>query len=184
MKHNPPQSETFYQDLYLNNYISMQYNFIHLFSEHLADCSRVFGADLQMVLVLAILGQRALEARIRRDVSHQGSVPPEVVPPEAHGINSSSIAEISGIPRETVRRKLEALGARGWIARDARGLWSIVTNADQARAREDLAELDRRQMARVSRFLAGAHKIALEAQAGAVDLPLPPSSRTAAFGRD
>ena len=184
MKHDALQSEKFFRDLYLNNYLQMQYNFIHLFSEHLADCSRVFGADLQMVLVLAILGQRALDARIQRDVSQQGSVPPEVVPPEAHGINSSSIAEISGIPRETVRRKLEALGARGWIARDARGLWSIVTNADQARAREDLAELDRRQMGRVSRFLADAHKIAVEARAGAVDPMRTPSSRNVAFGRD
>ena len=165
MKDHGRQSESFFRDLYVNNYILMQYQFIHLFAEHLADCSRVFGADLQMVLVLAILGQRTLDARIRREVFELGSVPQEVVPQEAHGINSSSIAEITGIPRETVRRKLEALAARGWIARDERGRWGIVADAGNARARTDLADLDQRQTDRVARFLANTHRIVAEAQA-------------------
>lgn len=38
--------------------------------------------------------------------------------------NTQSIAEASGIPRETVRRKLEAMRARGWVERDKNGNWT------------------------------------------------------------
>ena len=35
--------------------------------------------------------------------------------------NGLSLAHATGIPRETVRRKLARLSARGWVERDARG---------------------------------------------------------------
>jgi hypothetical protein len=38
--------------------------------------------------------------------------------------NTQSIAEASGIPRETVRRKLETMRARGWVTRDEKGNWT------------------------------------------------------------
>lgn len=37
--------------------------------------------------------------------------------------NTQSISQASGIPRETVRRKLESMQARGWIERDEKGNW-------------------------------------------------------------
>ena len=36
-------------------YPTYQYYFVEFFTEHLADCSRVFGGDLQLMLVLAIV---------------------------------------------------------------------------------------------------------------------------------
>ena len=41
-------------------------------------------------------------------------------------INLQSIADYSGIPRETVRRKEATLVARGWVERDAQGLLAIT----------------------------------------------------------
>jgi hypothetical protein len=38
--------------------------------------------------------------------------------------NTQSIDQASGIPRETVRRKLETMRARGWIERDDKGNWT------------------------------------------------------------
>lgn len=37
--------------------------------------------------------------------------------------NTLSISHATGIPRETVRRKLEAMEANGWILRDENGNW-------------------------------------------------------------
>ena len=38
--------------------------------------------------------------------------------------NTQSIAAASGIPRESVRRKLETMRARGWVERDEKGNWT------------------------------------------------------------
>ena len=35
----------------------VQYAFVQFLSEHIADCSRVFGGDLQQMLILSIIGQ-------------------------------------------------------------------------------------------------------------------------------
>jgi hypothetical protein len=43
--------------------------------------------------------------------------------------NTQSIALASGIPRETVRRKLETMQARGWIERDGKGNWTPAPGA-------------------------------------------------------
>ena len=37
--------------------------------------------------------------------------------------NTLSIAHATGIPRETVRRKLDAMEAKGWVARDDARNW-------------------------------------------------------------
>lgn len=39
------------------------------------------------------------------------------------GLNSQSLADISRIPRETVRRKLAAMASRSLVVREADGLW-------------------------------------------------------------
>ncbi|MFN5782604.1 MAG: helix-turn-helix domain-containing protein, partial [Novosphingobium sp.] len=48
---------------------------------------------------------------------------------EPLAINLQSIADYSGIPRETVRRKIEQLIAKGWVRRDE---LRFVTATDQA----------------------------------------------------
>ncbi len=152
-----------YEGLYLSSYLLMQYNFIEFFSEHLVDVCRVFDADLQSVVVLALVGQSELSARIRSNFHTQGAMPAEAVVGRPPGVNASSIAEISGIPRETVRRKLEGLAKRGWIERDSRGLWRIAQQEGEAvAARRQLVDLELRSMKRISRFLGAMHALAVE----------------------
>jgi hypothetical protein len=40
--------------------------------------------------------------------------------------NASAIARITGIPRESVRRKLEAMREDGWVVRDAESNWCVA----------------------------------------------------------
>jgi DNA-binding IclR family transcriptional regulator len=51
---------------------------------------------------------------------------------EALPINLQSISEFTGIPRETVRRKLEILIQKGWIKRDNRKYMTATDEANQA----------------------------------------------------
>ena len=78
-----------------------------------------FDGDLDMFLVLAIIGDRTFssqKADPKQDFhswQRQGSL---LVAPQ--DINVRSIAEYSGIPRETVRRKLSVLMEKGWVIRN------------------------------------------------------------------
>ncbi len=48
---------------------------------------------------------------------------------EERPTNSQSIADLSGIPRESVRRKLAILERKGWIELDAAGTWHPTRKA-------------------------------------------------------
>ena len=168
-----------YRDIYDKRYLVMQYHFVQFFAEHLADVSRVFEGDLQSVLVLAIVGQMEIEARIRSNFTGEGTMPTEALVGKPPGINTSSIAEVSGIPRETVRRKLEGLAQRGWVERASSGLWHIRTDGSELTpAKRELFDIDRRGMERLCQFLGKMHALAVEAQthSGADSLakPRPP----------
>lgn len=172
-----------YRRLFADNYLTMQYAFVQFFAEHLSDVSRVFEADLQSVVVLAIVGQMEIEARIRSNFAGLGDMPPDALVGKPPRINASSIAEVSGIPRETVRRKLEALVRRGWIERDPNGLWHIKTDGStMAPARRELIEIDRRQMERLCRFLGQMHAAAVEAQSVGVIDPLAKPAAASLIG--
>ena len=160
-----------YRGLFDKKYLVMQYHFVQFFAEHLADVSRVFEADLQSVLVLAIVGQMEIEARIRSNFTGEGTMPTEALVGKPPRINASSIAEVTGIPRETVRRKLEGLAQRGWVERDANGLWHIRTDGSELTpAKRELTDIDRRGMERLCQFLGKMHALAIEAQThGATD---------------
>lgn len=124
-------------------YCEFQYAFIQFFTEHLVDCRRSFDGNLDDVLILAILGQ----SRIRAFLNGASSAAPT-----AATIGASRLADVSGIPRETVRRRLAGLKKRGWVIQGDDGGWEIAGHGGESAARRDLAELDRRNMARMMRF--------------------------------
>jgi hypothetical protein len=110
------------------------------FCELLVSLRRQFDGDLDRMLVLAIIGSRTLARGRTADLSLAKFIDGERsdTPPP---INLQSIADYSGIPRETVRRKLLALEHSGWIRRDREG-YLIAT----AKAAEDLEPATRATM--------------------------------------
>ena len=114
-------------------------NFGKLYARHsealtrlLVECRRVCDRDLDLFLILAIIGERTFAARNAPDaMSHEAFLTGTVNDIKPLAINLQSIADYSGIPRETVRRKIEILIEKGWVERDARGL---VTATDRANA--------------------------------------------------
>lgn len=119
---------------------------IDFLADHLADISRVFGGDLQQALILVVLGRMhpvAVVGSRRRDVH-----PP---PP----MTASQLAETTAIPRQTVRRKLLAMKALGWLEQDDQQAWRLVMSGRRSAASVALHALDARGVHRAMR-LAGA----------------------------
>ena len=106
-------------------------------TQFLIDCRKHFDGDLDLFLVLCIIGDRTFSAQHApsdmdfgtwnsASVSHVRSIE----------INVQSLSDYSGIPRETVRRKLNILLEKGWVERDERG---FITATDKVK--QDLAPL-------------------------------------------
>lgn len=89
----------------------------------LRELYRLFDGDITMAIVLGELGQHVSAYCCSRDC-------PDQSPQSLRRSNAHSIAAASGIPRETVRRKLEKLIALGWITELPNGGVSLNTRLD------------------------------------------------------
>jgi predicted Rossmann fold nucleotide-binding protein DprA/Smf involved in DNA uptake len=103
------------------------------FTELLITLRREFGGDLDRMLVLAVVGMRSLPPQRVQGRSFAEFQAGDLAQ-QPRPINVQSIAETTGIPRETVRRKVAELEAAGWIERREDGHLMV-----DPRAREDLA---------------------------------------------
>lgn len=126
-------------ELTRDEYLAIQYQFVELFIEHLTDVSSAFGGDLQEMLVLAIVGQVC----IRAVEKGQENAP----------ISASRISDVTAIPRQTVRRKLQSLERRGWVRQIAGGGWELIMIDGTSLAQAGLRELDSRGIERAVRFV-------------------------------
>jgi hypothetical protein len=83
-----------------------------------------FEGDLDTMLILAIIGDRRIWQRAcKEDVSYAGLGKTLLPLPTTQTVSTNvlSIANFSGIPRETVRRKVAALLEQGWVEREDNG---------------------------------------------------------------
>lgn len=162
---------------FADNYRLFQYQWVEFFIEHLSDVSRAFRGDLQAMIVIALVGQVQIRAM---QVAARAGLDPHSLPPERLSITASRIADVTGIPRETVRRKLTALERRGWIVRNDEGGFRLAVDGGVAAARTDLAEVDKRAIVRVARLfrdleaIVNSHQAEAKAPVGAQTGQAPP----------
>jgi len=145
-RHVEALAESFAED-----YPRFQYAFVEFLVAHLTDVAKAFDGDLHQALSLAVIGQVRLRALVQAELTGDA-----VPAPEALAITASRLADVSGIPRETVRRKLKLLEARGWIARRPDGAVYLVADAtgQDVPARRHFAEQDARNRQQVARLVA------------------------------
>lgn len=109
------------------------------------------GGDLDLWVVLSVIASRNMETPEFRSATVEGlRAPPESM----FGLrptNIRSIAASTGIPKETVRRKVLELVKRGWVTRVEDGLVATAKgasdNVELAKMLMDLVD-DLRQSAR------------------------------------
>ena len=99
------------------------------FTELLIALRQQFGGDLDRMLVLAIIGTRTLPHRRVHDLSYAEFMDGGVVDPHPNPINVQSISDYSGIPRETVRRKVLELEQLGWVEKHESGYLVVSKRA-------------------------------------------------------
>lgn len=99
------------------------------FCELLITLRRQFDGDLHRMLVLAVIGSRTLAWGGITGLSYSQFKALERSELQAAPINLQSIADYSGIPRETVRRKVQELQRAGWVLKRDDGYLVATTRA-------------------------------------------------------
>lgn len=139
------------------NYSAAQYHYVQFLAEHLTDCRKTLGGDFDDLMLLAVLGQRFIGARLDRDAGEAGAE-------DRVWMSALRLSDVTGVPRESVRRKLLRLQERGWVAYDGDHGWRLAGTLDQATAQLDLSELDKRGIDRLARMVAGLNAILSDAE--------------------
>jgi hypothetical protein len=111
-------------NLYLARYL------IHLY--------RAFNGDMAEAIVLAEIAHHNVSGLLAGAgglaALHDAVVSGRIERRDYLPTNAFSIAQATGIPRQTVRRKIEALKAKGWLALEHGGL--VVTSVPYEHFRE------------------------------------------------
>lgn len=89
-----------------------------------------FHGDLDSVLILAVIGSAVLPRhKLLSNISYADFLQDSTRKTLTTPLNTHSIVEITGIPRETVRRKLSTLERKGWAVRVDGKYWAIGDSA-------------------------------------------------------
>lgn len=106
-----------------------------------------FGGDVTAAIVLGEIAQHNVRPFMKELLPKSGKdsaalATDEVVAASIRRCNMLSVAEASGIPRETVRRKVAKLEKLGFVSRDARGGLAVTRKVGR-----HFKEFDRETMA-------------------------------------
>ena len=98
--------------------------------------ARQVNGDFESLVILSVLQLQSAGRALREDPVSCAAAP--VFLPASllrhQGLRSSDLAQSTGIPRETVRRKLERMQSEGKVVRHPDGRWHVRANAHELRA--------------------------------------------------
>ena len=124
----------------------VQHQFVQMMTEHVVDCSRTFDGDLSEMLVLAVVGQAHMK-NVLRDAE------PANTPLVARdGLPASRISDVTGLARETVRRKLQNMEQKGWVHQGDDRRWRLSIEDGKSLANVALDGLFERGVGRAKRL--------------------------------
>lgn len=118
--------------------------------DHLLRFGRQFGPDYQMLVVWGVLAHQCVIHLIPagsrpKDVLNQNGLLADPAP-DLRSVRQRDLSQITGIPKETVRRKLLKLEQSGWIKRKGQG-WVIDRENLDPELREFSRESAKRMLA-------------------------------------
>jgi hypothetical protein len=117
-------------------------------TEHLIRVHKLFDGDLTAAIVLATVAQHSLQRyydEVGRD--EPGRFDPLIAAdehvPHLRSCNALSVSAATGIPRETVRRKVRWLAQKGWLSIGERGRLSVVNGISRDFKDFDIETIER-----------------------------------------
>lgn len=115
-------------------------------TQFLIECRQHFDGDLDLFLLMCVIGDRTFaERHVPQDMTFDSWNTEKVKEVRSEDINVQSISNFSGMPRETVRRKLNTLLDKGWVVRDEKGFIRATE-----KAKKDLDPLTRSSLVYLS----------------------------------
>ncbi|WP_205963442.1 bifunctional enoyl-CoA hydratase/phosphate acetyltransferase [Roseicella aquatilis] len=153
-------------------FVEAQYVWTSFLLDHLIECRKRIG-DLDAMLVLIVVGLSALRQvqKVRELEGEHISLGYRTseLPNKGETVNAYSIANITGIPRENVRRRLADLAEQGWLEQAPDGGWRIHRGeTGHGKAAADLAELTASTVSRIADFIG---RLATVSAAAVADRP-------------
>jgi phosphotransacetylase len=139
-----------------DRYVEAQYVWTSFLLDHLIECRRRVG-DLDSMVVLIVIGLAALrQVQKVRELEGEhvalGFMAAEM-PHNTDAVNAYSIANITGIPRENIRRRLTDLEKKGWVEQAPDGGWRLGRSENgRSNAGNDLGELAESTIRRIADF--------------------------------
>ncbi|TNC65386.1 hypothetical protein [Rubellimicrobium roseum] len=124
---------------------AVQYHLAQFLADHLSDCCQVFDGDLEQALILALLWQRFVGAHHMAQIDRDKAS-------EMVWMPALRLSDAVGLPRETVRRKLKLLEAKGLVLSDASKGWALAGDVGHSPGNDRLDELERRMRRRLTRL--------------------------------
>lgn len=130
------------------HHIEVAYLLGRFMTEHLVRVNQAFGGDLTAAVVLGVIGQYNVrrfydEVAARSEEGMQALVTKGAHKDLLRPCNAMSVSASTGIPRETVRRKIAWLVEKGWIQKAGRDKLLVTSKARQDFAEFDLEALER-----------------------------------------
>ena len=130
-----------------NSYAPFQHHFIEFLAAHLSDSSRLFNGDLEEMLVCVVLARANLRDEVGQSRRKNSGTA------ERSSLSAARLSELTGIPRETVRRKLKSLEHRGWVSRVGRSGWRLALQGETPVLRADLQDYLGREIRRLVKLV-------------------------------
>lgn len=95
----------------------------------LCSLRQTFGNDLDKPIILGVIGQRMLQIGLASPIDYDQARTGDYDMDQSKLTNVESISEATGIPRESVRRKVSELLEIGWVERGSKGRLSVTPQA-------------------------------------------------------
>jgi hypothetical protein len=130
------------------NYIKFKHEFLEFLFAELVDMRTIFEGDLDALLIFISISRYYL----RDERSHPAGADDAELGAHHH-LTLSRIAEITRIPRETVRRKLKQLEGRGLLEKGEHDNWRLTVQDGQPVIRTSYEEVWRREMQRLVKLV-------------------------------
>ncbi|WP_363350160.1 hypothetical protein [Methylocystis echinoides] len=109
------------QTIVEENYVKFQHELLEFLFAHLVDMRAIFEGDLDALLIFISISRYYLRDE-RINAASEEAGPQQ----HHHHLTLSRIAQITTIPRETVRRKLSLLESKGLLERGPNDGWRLV----------------------------------------------------------
>jgi hypothetical protein len=131
-----------------DNYVRFKHEFLEFLFAELVDVRTIFEGDLDALLIFIAISRYYL-----RDERANPAGDDDPLSRTPHHLTLSRIAEITKIPRETVRRKLKQLEGRGLLEKGEHDNWRLTVADGQPVIRTAYEEAWRREMQRLVKLV-------------------------------